>query len=119
MLQIEGWKRVLIWATCAIGLLFALPNGFYSKVETYNDAKDAGTEAMGWPSFLPSGLVNLGLDLRGGAHLLGEVKLAEVYTTRLEEILARSAQCLARRTSHRRRHSPARRRRGRITGAYW
>ena len=84
MLQIEGWKRVLIWATCAIGLLFALPNGFYSKVETYNDAKDAGTEATGWPSFLPSGLVNLGLDLRGGAHLLGEVKLAEVYTTRLE-----------------------------------
>ena len=84
MLQIEGWKRVLIWATCAIGLLFALPNGFYSKVETYNDAKDAGTEAMGWPSFLPSGLVNLGLDLRGGAHLLGEVKLAEVYTTRIE-----------------------------------
>tara|TARA_B110000977_G_scaffold85004_1_gene113502 strand:- start:726 stop:2357 length:1632 start_codon:yes stop_codon:yes gene_type:complete len=84
MLQIEGWKRVLIWTTCAIGLLFALPNGFYSKVETYNDAKDAGTVAMGWPSFLPSGLVNLGLDLRGGAHLLGEVKLAEVYTTRLE-----------------------------------
>ena len=84
MLQIEGWKRVLIWATCAIGLLFALPNGFYSKVETYNDAKDAGAEATGWPSFLPSGLVNLGLDLRGGAHLLGEVKLAEVYTTRLE-----------------------------------
>ena len=84
MLQIEGWKRVLIWATCAIGLLFALPNGFYSKVETYNDAKDAGTVAMGWPSFLPSGLVNLGLDLRGGAHLLGEVKLAEVYTTRVE-----------------------------------
>ena len=84
MLQIEGWKRVLIWATCAIGLLFALPNGFYSKVETYNDAQDAGTEAMGWPSFLPSGLVNLGLDLRGGAHLLGEVKLAEVYTTRIE-----------------------------------
>ena len=84
MLQIEGWKRVLIWATCAIGLLFALPNGFYSKVETYNDAKDAGTVAMGWPSFLPSGLVNLGLDLRGGAHLLGEVKLADVYTTRLE-----------------------------------
>ena len=84
MLQIEGWKRVLIWTTCAIGLLFALPNGFYSKVETYNDAKDAGTVAMGWPSFLPSGLVNLGLDLRGGAHLLGEVKLAEVYTTRIE-----------------------------------
>ncbi|MGB2196660.1 MAG: protein translocase subunit SecD [Planktomarina sp.] len=84
MLHIEGWKRVVIWATCAIGLLFALPNGFYGQVESYNDAQEAGQEPTGWPSFLPSGLVNLGLDLRGGAHLLGEVKLAEVYTTRLE-----------------------------------
>jgi preprotein translocase subunit SecD len=84
MLHIDGWKRVVIWATCALGLLFALPNGFYGQVESYNDAQEAGQEATGWPSFLPSGLVNLGLDLRGGAHLLGEVKLAEVYTTRLE-----------------------------------
>ena len=84
MLHIEGWKRVVIWATCALGLLFALPNGFYGQVESYNDSQEAGQEATGWPSFLPSGLVNLGLDLRGGAHLLGEVKLAEVYTTRLE-----------------------------------
>ena len=84
MLHIEGWKRVVIWATCALGLLFALPNGFYGQVESYNDAQEAGQEATGWPSVLPSGLVNLGLDLRGGAHLLGEVKLAEVYTTRLE-----------------------------------
>ena len=84
MLHIEGWKRVVICATCALGLLFALPNGFYGQVESYNDAQEAGQEATGWPSILPSGLVNLGLDLRGGAHLLGEVKLAEVYTTRLE-----------------------------------
>ena len=84
MLHIEGWKRVVIWATCALGLLFALPNGFYGQVESYNDAQEAGQEATGWPSVLPSGFVNLGLDLRGGAHLLGEVKLAEVYTTRLE-----------------------------------
>jgi len=80
MLHIEGWKRVVIWATCALGLLFALPNGFYGQVESYNDAQEAGQEATGFPS----GLVNLGLDLRGGAHLLGEVKLEEVYTTRLE-----------------------------------
>ena len=83
MLQIEGWKRVLIWLICAVGLLFALPNGFYTKVEAFNDADKIGSEGAGWPSFLPSGLVNLGLDLRGGAHLLGEVKLAEVYETRL------------------------------------
>ena len=85
MLQIEGWKRFLIWVTCALGLLFALPNVFYSKVEAYNDARDAGMEASGWLDFLPSGLVNLGLDLRGGAHLLGEVKLSEVYTSRLDD----------------------------------
>ena len=84
MLQIEGWKRGLIWLVCAVGLLFALPNGFYTKVEAFNDAKEIGREGIGWPSFLPSGLVNLGLDLRGGAHLLGEIKLEEVYTTRLE-----------------------------------
>ena len=44
MLQIEGWKRGLIWLTCLVGLLFALPNGFYSKVETYNDIKKQGSK---------------------------------------------------------------------------
>ena len=81
MLRIETWKRVLIWGLCALGLLLALPNGFYSRVETRNDAVQAielgaatpeNEAAAGlWPGFLPSGLVNLGLDLRGGAHLAG------------------------------------------------
>ncbi|MEM6727109.1 MAG: protein translocase subunit SecD [Pseudomonadota bacterium] len=94
MLRIEGWKRVLIWAVVLGGLLLALPNGFYGRVEQSNDAEarieagfeDAATQAAaaGWPSFLPSSLVNLGLDLRGGAHLLAEVRLEEVYETRLE-----------------------------------
>ncbi|PJE27056.1 preprotein translocase subunit SecD [Pseudooceanicola antarcticus] len=88
MLQIETWKRVLIWGLVALGLLLALPNGFYGRVEAYNDkvAAQAGdsTGVEGWPGFLPSGLVNLGLDLRGGAHLLAEVKVEEVYQTRME-----------------------------------
>ena len=88
MLQIETWKRVLIWGLVALGLLLALPNTFYSRVEAYNDevAAQAGddTGVSGWPSFLPSGLVNLGLDLRGGAHLLAEVRVEEVYQTRME-----------------------------------
>ena len=94
MLQIPAWKRVLIWAACALGLILALPNGFYDRVERSNDAEAriaAGFEtdenmadAGLWPGYLPSGLVNLGLDLRGGAHLLAEVKLEEVYETRLE-----------------------------------
>ena len=88
MLQIETWKRVLIWGLVALGLLLALPNLFYPRVERYNDevAAQAGdsTGVSGWPGFLPSGLVNLGLDLRGGAHLLAEVRVAEVYQTRME-----------------------------------
>lgn len=96
MLQIDLWKRVLIWATCAIGLLLATPNAFYERVEASNDAVAAlelgysgnGLEEQAalWPSFLPSGLVNLGLDLRGGAHLLAEVKVADVYDTRIKSM---------------------------------
>ncbi len=96
MLQIDLWKRVLIWATCAIGLLLAMPNAFYERVEASNDAVAAlelgysgnGLEEQAalWPSFLPSGLVNLGLDLRGGAHLLAEVKVADVYDTRIKSM---------------------------------
>ena len=37
MLYIPVWRSVLVWAICAIGILFALPNGFYSQVEQAND----------------------------------------------------------------------------------
>ncbi|WP_136637537.1 protein translocase subunit SecD [Pseudooceanicola onchidii] len=84
MLQIELWKRILIWGAVVLGLLLAAPNLFYGKVERYNDAVAAGQPAEGWSDYLPSGLVNLGLDLRGGAHLLAEVKVEEVYATRMK-----------------------------------
>jgi len=94
MLQIDLWKRVLIWGTVALGLLLALPNGFYNRVETYNDAAAAVERGVNpselqeelalWPDWMPSGLVNLGLDLRGGAHLLAEVQVGDVYKARLE-----------------------------------
>ena len=78
---------------CVIGLLLALPNAFYTRVETHNDAQDANggatpmdeaSEIASWPVFLPSGLVNLGLDLRGGAHLLAEVQVGDVYSARMQ-----------------------------------
>jgi preprotein translocase subunit SecD len=98
MLQIAFWKRLVIWSVCAAGLLLSLPNLFYDRVERHNDARvsiaAAGdqpaasllAEAALWPAFLPSGLVNLGLDLRGGAHLLAEVRLADVYAARMEAL---------------------------------
>ncbi len=94
MLKIDLWKRIVIWGVVALGLFLALPNAFYTRVEVHNDAVAAieggktspelTQQAGQWPGWLPSGLVNLGLDLRGGAHLLAEVKVAEVYQTRLE-----------------------------------
>lgn len=94
MLSIAMWKRVIIWGLVAIGLALALPNLFYPRVERHNDAVaaiEAGAntpenqaDAAAWPSYLPSDLVNLGLDLRGGAHLLAQVNLSEVYESRME-----------------------------------
>lgn len=95
MLQIPLWKRVVIWGVVLLGLSFAMPNAFYSRVETHNDAAklvEAGAAETGeiaadlgqWPEVLPSSLVNLGLDLRGGAHLLAEVQVADVYADRMD-----------------------------------
>ena len=96
MLYIPVWRSVLVWAICAIGIVFALPNAFYSRVEQHNDAQavidggktDAALEAQAalWPGIMPSGLVNLGLDLRGGAHLLAQVNVADVYKTRMDSL---------------------------------
>ena len=37
-----------------------------------------------WYDWAPSDLVNLGLDLRGGAHVLVEVNLEDVYSERIQ-----------------------------------
>ncbi|MFT6605821.1 MAG: preprotein translocase subunit SecD [Halocynthiibacter sp.] len=94
MLQFSLFKRIVIWGVCLLGLAFAAPNGFYTRVEGHNDAR-AAIEVQGetpqlaaardaWPSWAPNALVNLGLDLRGGAHLLAEVQLNDVYEARMK-----------------------------------
>jgi preprotein translocase subunit SecD len=108
MLFTPLWKRILIWGVVALGIAGAVPNLFYTDVEKHNDALVA-LEAVSaqnadlttaeatarltpeqqadkalWPGFLPSALVNLGLDLRGGAHLLAEVQVEDVYKTRMD-----------------------------------
>ncbi len=95
MLNFPLWKRLVILAICLVGLVVSLPNLFYDRVERHNDAVaalDAGaaeppelaSDKASWPGFLPSGLVNLGLDLRGGAHVLAEVLVTDVHAERLE-----------------------------------
>ena len=38
MLQIDRWKRILIVGLCVLGIGFAVPNLFYQRVESHNDA---------------------------------------------------------------------------------
>ena len=94
-MQNNVWKQILILGIVLLGLIFAAPNIFYSRVEMHNDAVAAITKTgvetpelvagrAVWPGWLPSGIVNLGLDLRGGAHLLAEVQLADAYIKRMD-----------------------------------
>ncbi|MDE2790634.1 MAG: protein translocase subunit SecD [Paracoccaceae bacterium] len=95
MLRFSIARQLLILGLCIAGVVVALPNAFYTRVEQANDARIAMASGEGatpelveaagrWPSVLPSALVNLGLDLRGGAHLLAEVQVADVYAERLD-----------------------------------
>ncbi|WP_341213871.1 protein translocase subunit SecD [uncultured Limimaricola sp.] len=105
MMHIPTWRRILIWLVCLGGLFFALPNLFYDRVETANDARavietgltdaELQADASLWPEWMPSGLVNLGLDLRGGAHLLAEVQVEEVYAARMEAMWPEVRDALA------------------------
>lgn len=58
MLQFSRWKIIAIALTCLVGLITALPNFFTEQ------------QLKSWPDFLPKNQLKLGLDLRGGAHLL-------------------------------------------------
>ncbi|MBJ2150855.1 protein translocase subunit SecD [Paracoccus sp. IB05] len=96
MTPTETWKRVLILMVCAWGIIAALPNAFYDRVERHNDAAADIAKADGvatveeaadlalWPSWAPSALMPLGLDLRGGAHLLAQVQVEDVYKARID-----------------------------------
>ena len=106
MLQFPLWKRIIIWGICALGFLTALPNAFYGRVERHNDAlariaatgaatPELEADAALWPEFLPSGIVNLGLDLRGGAQLLAEVQVADVYKARMDGLWPEMRKALA------------------------
>jgi preprotein translocase subunit SecD len=106
MLHIPFWKRIVILGLCALGLLTALPNVFYARVERHNDAivaaeragfetPEQAAERALWPAWLPSGIVNLGLDLRGGAQLLAEVQVADVYKARMDSLWPEMRRALA------------------------
>ncbi|MGM0585915.1 MAG: protein translocase subunit SecD [Pseudomonadota bacterium] len=96
MLQFPPWKVALVTLVCLAGVVFSAPNLFYDTVESANDARDAieagesspalEAQAAEWPAWLPSEVVSLGLDLRGGAHVLVEVAVEDVHRERLDAL---------------------------------
>ncbi len=68
MVQISRFKMFLILAVCLYGFAYAAPN-FIPALQ-------------GQTGWIPHKTVNLGLDLRGGAHLLYEVDMDGVFEDR-------------------------------------
>lgn len=74
MLQVNRWKVAAVALVCLAAFVFASPNLFSRQTV------DA------WPNWLPKKQLALGLDLRGGAHLLLELDSAEVRKDWLDNL---------------------------------
>jgi preprotein translocase subunit SecD len=111
MLIFAPWKKLLILGVCLLGIVFAMPNLWYEnadqaaratatiEAERYGGEGEPTLEELQaqqakWPSFLPPGVVNLGLDLRGGVHLLVRVQVEDVIEEELRNLRLRVARDL-------------------------
>ena len=71
MLDFPLWKRVWLWALTLVFALAAVPS-----LVTLT--------GVNWPAVLPSPMVNLGLDLAGGSHIMLEADPRQVEQQRLD-----------------------------------
>jgi preprotein translocase subunit SecD len=74
LLDFPPWKVWSIVGTILLGFLFAAPNFMTEQ------------QAAQLPSWLPHQQLNLGLDLRGGSHLMLEASTEDVRKTKLEAL---------------------------------
>ena len=82
MLYFQRWKIALILLISLAGILASLPNFFSAET------------VASWPSFLPKRQLVLGLDLRGGAHLLLEIDREDLVGDRVETLTGDIRQTL-------------------------
>ena len=73
MLEFPRWKKIWLWGVTLVACLAALPSLLSST-------------DIGWPEALPNPMVNLGLDLAGGSHILLEAEPDQVAAQRLENM---------------------------------
>ena len=74
MLYFSKFKSISILLICLLGIFFALPN--LLSQNTLNDL----------PKIIPHKQINLGLDLRGGSHLLVEVQSSVRASERMDDL---------------------------------
>ncbi len=72
MLYFSRWKSILIWAVVLGSVLVALPNLF------------SNAQLADLPSWMPRNKVDLGLDLRGGSHIMLKIERSDIVKERLE-----------------------------------
>lgn len=73
MLDFPTWRKAWLWLLTAAAALAALPSLF-------------SLANVPWPSALPEPMVNLGLDLAGGSHILLEAESGEIAAQRIENM---------------------------------
>ena len=74
MLYFPRWKTALILWLVLVGIVASIPNFFSAET------------VASWPSWLPKRQMVLGLDLRGGAHLLLEVNRDSLVADRVKTL---------------------------------
>ena len=74
MLYFSKFKSISILLICLIGVIFAFPN--LLSQNTINNL----------PKIIPHKQINLGLDLRGGSHLLVEVQSSVRAAERMDDL---------------------------------
>ncbi len=74
MLYFPRWKIALILLVALVGISATIPDFFSAET------------VASWPSFLPKRQMVLGLDLRGGAHLLLEVDRQSLVKDRVKTL---------------------------------
>jgi preprotein translocase subunit SecD len=74
MLNLQRWQTIAVIAFTALAVLFALPNVLPASVLDH------------LPGWYQQSRINLGLDLRGGAHFLLEADLRSVLAERLTNL---------------------------------
>ena len=73
MLDFPTWRKVWLWLVTALCCFAALPSLLSAT-------------SIRWPESLPDPMVNLGLDLAGGSHILLEADPQQVAAQRLENM---------------------------------